>query len=74
MSEKTEGSWVTLLEVNNSAQAGLIKSVLEGSGIKTYIPQESFGLALDGVLGIKIMVKVEDIEKAKGSLEEAVID
>lgn len=74
MSEKTEAPWVILLEVNNGTQAGLIKSVLEGSGIKAYIPQESFGLALDGVLGIKIMVKPGDLEKAKTVLETEITE
>ncbi|HHU51365.1 MAG TPA: DUF2007 domain-containing protein [Firmicutes bacterium] len=65
-----EEDWVELLEVNSPARADLIKSVLAGSGIVARIPQESFSLTYGGVLGIKLMVRRADLERAKELLAE----
>lgn len=70
MSEQEQDSWVVLLEVNSPAQADLVKSVLAGSGIYARIPQESFSMTYGGVLGVKIMVRREDLERAKELLAE----
>lgn len=71
MSDEDRDSWVVLLEVNNPAQADLVKSILAGSGIVAYIPQESFSMTYGGVLGVKIMVRREDLARAQDLLAES---
>ncbi|HEY8343697.1 MAG TPA: DUF2007 domain-containing protein [Bacillota bacterium] len=60
-----EDDWVELLEVDSTAQADLVKSVLAGSGIDARIPHEFFSLIYGGVFGIKLMVRRADLERAK---------
>lgn len=62
-------SLVTLTKVKNPAKALLIKSILKGSGIESFIPDENFGTIYGGTLGIRIKVRTEDLEKAKEVLE-----
>ena len=68
MSKQSE--LVTVFEVQNPTKAELIKSILEGSGIKCFIPGENLGLIYGGALGIKIQVRAEDFEQAKELLEK----
>jgi hypothetical protein len=61
---------VTLVQVQNSTKASLIRSILKGSGIESFIPDEIFGTIYGGTLGIRIQVRTEDLEKAKEVLEK----
>ena len=66
MTEKnSEENLVILLEVANTTEADLIRSVLWGSGIESFVQGESFGQTFAGVLGMKIMVRAVDLERAK---------
>ncbi len=60
---------VTLIEVDNLVKADLIQSILRGSGIFSCIPDQAFGMAFSGVLGLKIQVYEEDLEKARELLQ-----
>ncbi|NLY88821.1 MAG: DUF2007 domain-containing protein [Firmicutes bacterium] len=70
MPDNRKDELVTLTEVENLARADLIRSVLQGSGIPSYIPDEGFGQAYGGVFGIKIKVRREDLAKAREVLED----
>lgn len=71
MTEKnSEENLVILLEVANTTEADLIRSVLRGSDIESYIQGESFSQTFAGVLGMKIMVRAVDLERAKELLRE----
>lgn len=61
---------VTLIEVDSLARANLLRSVLQGSGIPSYIPDEGFGRAYGGVFGFKIQVRRGDLAKAREVLED----
>ncbi|HEY8391459.1 MAG TPA: DUF2007 domain-containing protein [Capillibacterium sp.] len=63
----------TLIEVQNPADAELIKSLLDAAGIKYFIPDANLGLIYGGALGIKIQVKADDWPQAKALLATAVI-
>ena len=67
----TSSSLRTLIEVQNPAEANLIKSLLEGAGIKCFIPDANLGLIYGGALGIKIQVPAADWPQAKTLLETA---
>jgi hypothetical protein len=66
---RKEEELVTLVEVDNPVRADLIRSVLQGSGIPSYIPDEGFGMTFGGVFGLEIKVRREDLAKAKEVLE-----
>lgn len=59
----------TLVAVQNSSTAALIKSLLVGSGIPCFIPDPNLGSIYGGALGIKIQVRAEDYLQAKTLLE-----
>lgn len=61
---------VTLTEVDTLSRADLIRSVLQGSGIPSFIPDEGFSRAYGGVFGFTIKVRREDLEKAKEVLAD----
>lgn len=67
--KKEEDELVTLIEVDNPVRADLIRSILQGSGISSFVPEESFGLTYAGVLGMKIQVRAADLERAREILE-----
>ncbi len=69
MPDNRKDELVTLIEVDALSRADLIRSILEGSGIPAYIPDEGFSRAYGGVFGIKIKVRREDLAKAREALE-----
>lgn len=62
----------TLVQVQTPAEAELIKSLLEGAGIKYFIPDANLGLIYGGAFGIKIQVAADDWPQAKALLEATV--
>ncbi|NLY90601.1 MAG: DUF2007 domain-containing protein [Firmicutes bacterium] len=65
----TASPFRTLVEVGNPAEAELIKGLLEGAGIKCFIPDANLGLIYGGALGFKIQVPAADWRQAKTLLE-----
>ena len=69
MRDNRKDELVTLIEVDTLVRADLIRSILQGSGIPSYIPDEGFGSAYGGVFGLKIKVRREDLAKAREVFE-----
>lgn len=66
--------WVTVHTCVWGHQADLLRSVLEGSGIEVFIPDEYVGTlrshVLLGVGGIRVQVHARDAERATALLAE----
>ena len=54
----------------NKIEAELFKAALKGGGIKSTILVDDIGGMYPGVGGARVLVDEEDLEKAKGMLEE----
>ena len=66
--------WVTVRTCVWGHQADLIRSVLEGSGIEVFIPDESMGTLrphlLLGTGGVRVQVRASDAERANELLDQ----
>ena len=66
--------WVTVRTCVWGHQADLIRSVLEGSGIDVFIPDESMGTLrphlLLGTGGVRVQVRRSDAERATELLDQ----
>lgn len=66
--------WVTVRTCVWGHQADLLRSVLEGSGIEVFIPDEYVGTlrshVLLGVGGVRVQVHASDADRAKALLDE----
>ncbi|NLW59719.1 MAG: DUF2007 domain-containing protein [Firmicutes bacterium] len=63
-----QAQWRTLTEVQNPAEADLIRSLLASAGIKCFIPDRNLGLIYGGAFGFKIQVPAADWPQAKALL------
>ena len=65
--------WVTVQTCVWGHQADLVRSVLEGSGIEVFIPDESMATLrphlLLGTGGVRVQVRASDAERAAELLE-----
>ena len=68
--------WVTVRSCVWGHEADLLRSVLQGSGIEVFIPDEYVGTlrshVLLGVGGVRVQVRASDAERAAVLLEEFV--
>ena len=68
--------WVTVRSCIWGHEADLLRSVLQGSGIEVFIPDEYVGTlrshVLLGVGGVRVQVRASDAERAAVLLEEFV--
>ena len=66
--------WTTVRTCIWGHEADLIRSVLEGSGIEVFIPDESIGTLrphlLLGTGGVHVQVRASDAQRARELLEE----
>jgi hypothetical protein len=72
--DHTVNEWVTVRTCVWGHEADLVRSVLEGSGIEVFIPDEYVGSmrshVLLGVGGVRVQVQASDAERAMALLEE----
>ena len=67
---------LTIVYAGDSINAGLVKSILEGSGIKSFLRDEFIGtmapyIAAGGGAGaVKVMVDEKDVEREKDIVKE----
>ena len=70
--------WVTVRTCIWGHQADLIRSVLEGSGIEVFIPDERMGTLrphlLLGTGGVRVQVRASDAERANELLDRVETD
>jgi hypothetical protein len=62
---------ITVRICNSLPDAQVIQSLLEGSGIKSFLPDESSMLPSNTVGGIRVQVLEEDAERATEVLNAA---
>jgi hypothetical protein len=66
--------WVTVRSCIWGHEADLLRSVLEGSGIEVFIPDEYVGMLRSHVLlatgGVRVQVHASDAERATELLDE----
>jgi hypothetical protein len=61
----------TLRTCSELEEAELIKSVLAGSGVTAFLPDESSVLWSNALGGIRVQVADEDVERANDVLKQA---
>jgi hypothetical protein len=73
MTDETN-QWVTVRTTVWGHQADLLRSVLEGSDIEVFIPDEYVGSLRSHVLlgsgGVRVQVRASDVERADALLSE----
>lgn len=79
--DEERGGWVELVRVREPARLGILRSVLEAAGIEHRVdgeqvqglfPMAAPGFFLDRGMGAVILVRPEDVEDARGVIEERV--
>ena len=72
MDEEPNDDWVTVRTCVWGHEADLLRSVLEGSGIEVFIPDERMGSLrphlLLGTGGVRLQVRASDVDRATGVL------
>ncbi|HCG76652.1 MAG: hypothetical protein COZ37_07140 [bacterium (Candidatus Ratteibacteria) CG_4_10_14_3_um_filter_41_18] len=70
-SSKT-GEWIILVIPKNPMEAEIIKGKLESEGIPVFLKKEAigriYGISMDGLGEIKVLVPENLVEKARGIL------
>lgn len=65
---------ICLKEVHNIFEAEIIKAKLKQAGIKVFLKKEAirelYGLTMNGLGRIEVMVNAKDLKKAKAILKE----
>jgi hypothetical protein len=73
MSDTHRDDWVTVETTVWGHQADLLRSVLEGSGIEVFIPDEHMASLRSHVLlgggGVRVQVRASDVERARAVLD-----
>jgi hypothetical protein len=71
--DNSHDEWVTVRTAVWGHQADLLRSVLEGSDIEVFIPDEHIGSLRSHVLlgdsGVRVQVRGADLERAKELLD-----
>jgi hypothetical protein len=64
--------WVTIADFNWLAEAQILKTALESSGIEAFIPEEHISTINPGVTGVQVRVQVRSsqVEDATALVEE----
>lgn len=74
MGELPADGWVTVRTCVWGHQADLLRSVLEGSGIEVFVPDEHVGSLrphlLLGTGGVRVQVRASDVARATELLDE----
>ena len=74
MSDEPIDEWVTVSTCVWGHQADLLRSVLEGSDIEVFIPDERMGSLRSHVLlgtgGVRVQVRASELERATALLKE----
>ncbi|HEY0876321.1 MAG TPA: DUF2007 domain-containing protein [Vicinamibacterales bacterium] len=72
--EPSVDEWVTVRTCVWGHEADLLRSVLEGSGIEVFIPDEWMGTLRSHVLlatgGVRVQVRASDAQRATALLDE----
>ncbi len=74
MTELPMDEWVTVRTCVWGHQADLLRSVLEGSGMEVFVPDEHVGTLrphlLLGTGGVRVQVRASDVARATELLDE----
>jgi hypothetical protein len=62
---------VTLRTCSGLEEAGVIKSVLAGSGVESFVPDENSVLWSNAIGGIRVQVAEEDVDRANDVLRQS---
>jgi hypothetical protein len=62
---------VTVRTCSDLAQAEVLKSLLEGSGVTAFIPDEDSVLWESALGGIRLQVAEEDVDRANDIIQQA---
>lgn len=71
---KNEQEFTVLRTFNNAGEAAVLKSLLDSAGIDNFIRNDATSLVLPMLnesVGVKVVVRTEDLEKAEEFLQAA---
>lgn len=54
----------------SDVEAGIARDVLEDAGIESMIRSDDIGGMYPGIAGVELLVRAEDLEKAREALQE----